>query len=91
MPSGPSSSALYQPPAPCRKIVVRPVRHKIYSLHVGDEERFESNNIVFINHAMWKETRNAWQPFFSPRRAMDDLVLLLRWLAAVQGWEGLRS
>lgn len=32
-----------------QKIVVRPARHKIFSLHVGDEERFESSNLVFIN------------------------------------------
>ncbi|KAI7837331.1 hypothetical protein COHA_008846 [Chlorella ohadii] len=61
-----------------RKIVVRPVRHKIYSLHVGDEERFESNNIVFINHAMWKETRNAWQPFFSPSAVLKNDELMAR-------------
>jgi hypothetical protein len=31
----------------CSKVLVRPARHKIFNLHVGEQERFESNNIVF--------------------------------------------
>lgn len=33
----------------CRKVVMRPARHKIHSLHTREEEKFEGYNLVFIN------------------------------------------
>lgn len=48
-----------------RKVLVLPSRHHIFSLHSGEEEQFEQQNLVFINGEKWKVTRNSWQPFFS--------------------------
>jgi hypothetical protein len=35
-------------PEVARKVVARPTRHKIYSLHVGEQEAWDSANMVFV-------------------------------------------
>ena len=50
---------------PCRKVALRPTRHKMFSLNVGDQRRLHEDNLIFVNGEKWKASRNAWQPFFS--------------------------
>lgn len=67
--SPPSRAASAPFPLPCcSKVTARPVRHSIPSLHTGEDGLFESYNIVFANHELWKAARNAWSPFFSQAR-----------------------
>ncbi|PSC76937.1 cytochrome P450 [Micractinium conductrix] len=53
-------------PDQARKVLARPARHVIYSLHTGEEGKLDSYSIVFTRSLeLWKAARGAWQPFFS--------------------------
>ncbi|KAL4448043.1 hypothetical protein ABPG75_005262 [Micractinium tetrahymenae] len=68
-------------PELARKVTARPWRHSIPSLHTGQDGLFESYNIVFANHELWKAARNAWSPFFS----QDSLAKLGPLMSASAG------